>query len=62
MVSMCPRTTPLLNDLITALHLFKKQLNFDNTYVALSVFDGARGFVDIAHFTNSYVSTMYIRE
>jgi hypothetical protein len=59
MVSMCPRTTPLLNDLITALHLFKKQLNFDNTYVALSVFDGARGFVDIAHFTNSYNTISY---
>jgi hypothetical protein len=54
MVAMCPRTVPILDDLLTALHLFKQHVNFTSSYVALTVFDGARGYVDIARFTNSY--------
>ncbi len=55
MIGMCPSAVQNKEYLIRALHLFKARTNFTDTYVALTVFDGARGYIDILPFTNNRV-------
>jgi hypothetical protein len=56
MVGMCPRTLFVLDVLIDSLHDFiANQSERNQTFFALSVFDGAHGFFDILTFTKNIV-------
>jgi len=57
MLSVCPRTAVAIDDLITALNGFISVVDLQDSYIAITVFDGAFDFVDILHFTNDLVST-----
>jgi hypothetical protein len=55
MIGICPRTSLILDELILGLNEFLDQIDLSKSYVALSVFDVARGYVDQLLFTQNEV-------
>jgi hypothetical protein len=53
---MCPRTLLDLESLISGLTNFISASSNETTFIALTVFDGAQGFVDLVQFTQDFVS------
>jgi hypothetical protein len=61
MISVCPRTAVAINDLIAGLNEFMTAVDLSNSYIALTVFDGAYDYVDLLLFTDDAVSSNILK-